>query len=102
MASWNGFQIRVGTDPIVGLNHQSAFPALAIHNIQQRGIVFLNQARSSDPMAVMGNYWHTADTIGLTELDSRVWDNFIAKLTQAGITLSSENDELDWTFQPVL
>lgn len=92
----NGFQIRVGVEPIAGcdiiLSHE---PISFLH---QHGLFCLNHARrpldDDNPQ-----YWRSAVELGLMEEAEVEWNAFVKQLAHASIVLSEDLDTLFWCWQ---
>ena len=71
----NGEEIRVGSDPIVGIDSLYILPQDLRDYLEDYGIITLAQARNCSPEAK--SYWFTAEELDMGGDWSLLWNKFI-------------------------
>ena len=88
----NGSSIRVGADPVVGLDSSFILPIELREYLEDYGIVTLDQARNLTPFA--SSYWFMAEELDLCGEWKLLWDKYTRGVDYGRIKLSDQHDTL--------
>ena len=90
----NGLNIRLGVDPIAGLNAPYVLPAELIEYVVEFGMTQLAQVQNLDSGPHNGNYWYSTSDLNLGGVWSEIWTTYIKGLSHGGIRISNAEDAL--------
>ena len=102
--SWKvgcGEEIRLGIDPVLGLEVQFLSSPSLIAFLNAQDIWHLSQVRNCSGSMFLEDYWFTAGYIGLPGDLAFEWSNFILALNSASIRLTEKADDLVWSVNKV-
>lgn len=93
-------KIRVGVDPILGMEDSYLLPSVLIQYLQVIGLNTLNKIhyfRAGDDGSAV---WLSARDLGLSGYLARTWESYINNLNSAGVKLNLDSDQIIWGGNP--
>ena len=102
--SWKvgcGEEIRLGIDPVLGLEVQFLSSPSLIAFLNAQDIWHLSQVRNCSGSMFLEDYWFTAGYLGLPGDLAFEWSNFILALNFVGIKVLEKSDDLVWSLNKV-
>lgn len=91
-----GSQIKVGVDPIIGLEHDYLLPTIIPQYLDIIGLSTLDKIHHQNNGRANSQKWFTAQDLGISGYLARIWENYTNKLNSAGVHLSNSVDKLVW------
>ena len=92
--------IRLGVDPIPGLNAPFLLSDGLRDYLTDYGITHLTHAQNLDGEAQGPNYWYTAEDLHLAGEWVEKWSDFVQGLSHGGIKIHNTEDTLLWLQNP--
>jgi hypothetical protein len=80
-----GRQIHMGTDLWPGSGENRSLSRNMIHHLNSGGFFYLNQIVDPDCTTICGHAWKIFNQVGLEEVYSFQWDNYIRELKVAHV-----------------
>lgn len=96
----SGAQIRVGIDPIIGLEHDHSLPPIIPQYLRILGLSTLNMVHHQRFGNAANLKWFSAYELGLSGHLARRWEDYTNQLNSAGIQLNDAEDRLVWGGNP--
>ena len=93
----NGESIKIGMDPISGMDSSFVLPYDLRIYLEDYGITTLAQARNYSNEA--RNYWLSTVDLDLGGIWYSLWNNYVRGLEYGRIRLKSSPDHLLWTYR---
>ena len=98
----NGLNIRLGVDPIAGLNAQYLLFEDLRDYLADLGITKLAQAQNLEVYGHEFNCWYTASYLNLGDDWVLQWSTYVKFLSHGGIRIGNSEDTLLWMFEKKL
>jgi hypothetical protein len=93
----SGQQVAIGTDRIMGLEDISFLSPELISSLKQKNISFLSQAWNIEGRSGLSPTWYSHFDLDLSGPMENEWDRFIKVLTNSGVSIGDDRDNLMWT-----
>ena len=94
----NGLKIRVGIDPIAGLNSQYILFEELREYLTDLGISHLAHAHNLDGCGLDRTIWYSASDLLLGGSWADQWSSYVNGLSHGGIRIGHSEDRLLWMF----
>ena len=91
-------KIRLGVDPIAGLDASYSLPVDLRDYLSYYGITCLAQAQKHDCLSNALNGWYSASYLDLWGDWVDIWTSFVKGLSHGGIKLRNTEDSLLWMY----
>eukprot|EP00253_Pinus_taeda_P013898 PITA_13898 len=92
----NGEKVKIGKDPWIGCNENYALSPGLVQQLEEKGLLFLNQVASSGASSIWGQAWKNGDEVDLEQRWRNEWSAFTQELFRSNVRLSDSQDELIW------
>ena len=93
-----GLKIRVGIDPIAGLNSQYILFEELREYLTDLGITYLAQAHNQDGCGLDGTVWYSASDLLLGGVWAEQWSSYVTGLSHGDIRIGPSKDRLLWMY----
>ena len=94
----NGLKIRLGVDPIAGLDSSYLLPANLRDYLTDFGISNLAQDLNLEGYSKGFNCWYSSTDLNLGGVWDELWSSFTKGLSHGGIKIGNHEDSLLWMF----
>ena len=94
----NSLKIRVGIDPIAGLNSQYILSEGLRDYLTDLGITHLAHAQNLDGCGIGGTIWYSASDLLLGGVWADQWSSYVTGLSHGGIRIGHSEDKLLWMY----
>ena len=91
-------KIRLGIDPISGLDASYSLPVDLRDYLADYGITYLAQAQKQDGFSQGFNAWYLASDLDLGGDWADLWTSFVKGLSHGGIKIRNFEDSLLWMY----
>eukprot|EP00253_Pinus_taeda_P001568 PITA_01568 len=91
-----GEKVKIGKDPWIGCNENYVLSPGLVQQLEEKGLLFLNQVASPGTSSIWGQAWKNGDELELEQRWRNEWSAFTQELFRSNVRLSDSQDELIW------